>query len=62
MWNVANEIQKALLGSKWNLEGDMNNYEKPSFLPTSSTWVELGLYNRYEQRKSMSKIDVSLRN
>ena len=34
MWNVANVIQKTLLGSKWKFEGDMNNYEIPNLLQT----------------------------
>ena len=34
MWNVANEIRKTVLGNKWKVEGDMNNYETPNLLQT----------------------------
>ena len=32
IWNVASEIRKTLLGSKWKFEGDMNNYETSDLL------------------------------
>ena len=34
----------------------MNNYETPNLLQTFLKWVLLGPYDRYEQRKRMSKI------
>ena len=34
MWNVANEIRKTLLGNKWKVESDMNNYETPNLFQT----------------------------
>ena len=34
MWNVANEIRKTLLGNKWKVESDLNNYETPNLLQT----------------------------
>ena len=40
IWNVANEIRKTLLGSKWKFEGDMNNYETPNLLQTFLKWVK----------------------
>ena len=47
-----------LLGNKWKFEGDMNNYGTPNFFQTFLKLVLLEPYDRYEQRKRMSKIDT----
>ena len=51
MWNVANEIRKTLLGSKWKFEGDMNNYETSDLLQTFLKWVLLRPYDRLDTNK-----------
>ena len=51
IWNVASEIRKTLLGSKWKFEGDMNNYETSDLLQTFLKWVLLRPYDRLDTNK-----------